>query len=143
MRTAGIILFCLGGALIFATTLALSRGKPDEKFSGAEVFDIFLLGGAIGFFRDLYHGISEGLRDRSSSAFHLVVLFAASLTIFSIGAGLWVVSGFPQSGEMDKQGGQVEQPGGPSAARAEPEPEADALPSNGEGGNSPDKHARD
>lgn len=79
MFIAGLILSIFGGVFLWASAMGLSFVKADEDLSAAEAIDLFLLGGVIGFFRDLFRAIVEGFRDRSSPAFPLLVLFGVSI----------------------------------------------------------------
>ena len=93
MYTTGLILASFGGILFFASILALACTKTDDKLSGAEAFDIFILGGVISFFRDLFRAIAEGIRNRTSPAFAPLVLFGVSLGLLAIGGMLLMLPG--------------------------------------------------
>lgn len=93
MHTTGLILTIFGGVLLFVSAMALSCLKTDAKTSAAEVFGMLILGGAIGFFRDLFRAIAEGLQDRSSAAFPLLVLFTVAVGLLAIGCSLMFLVG--------------------------------------------------
>ena len=93
MQIAGLILVIFGGVLLFASALALSCIKSDDESLGAEALDSFVLGGVIGFFRDLVRGIAEGLRNRSSPAFAPLILFGVSVVLVVVGGVLLMRSG--------------------------------------------------
>lgn len=92
MYTTGLILAIFGGVLLFASGLALACIKTDDEISAAEAFDLFILGGVIGFFRDLFRSIAEGLRNRSSPAFPPLILFGVSLALLAVGGVLLIAS---------------------------------------------------
>jgi prolipoprotein diacylglyceryltransferase len=92
MHTTGLILAIFGGVLLFASTLALACIKNNNKISTAEAFDLFILGGVIGFLCDLFRSIAEGLRNRSSPAFSSLILFGVSLTLLAVGGVLLMAS---------------------------------------------------
>gem|GEM_PF-2069650 len=92
MFIAGLILSILGGVLLSASAVGLSSVKTDEELSAAEALDLFVLGGVIGFFRDLFEGIAEGFRDHSSPAFPLLVLFGVSVGLVVAGGALLIIA---------------------------------------------------
>lgn len=93
MHTAGLIIAIFGGVLLFGSALALSCIKTNDKLSAAEAFDLFILGGVIGFFRDLFRAIAEGFRNRSSPAFPPLVLFGVSVGLLVVGGCLLMMPG--------------------------------------------------
>ena len=76
----------IGGVIIFACALALSSIRSDKARSASEIFDIFFLGGLVTFLLDLLRAISDGVQNRSSDAFPLVILLSSGLAIFALGA---------------------------------------------------------
>jgi len=93
MRTAGLIFAIIGGVLLFGSALALSCIKTKDKLSAAAAFDLFILGGVVGFFRDLFLSIAEGYKNRSSPAFPLLVLFGVSVALLLVGGLLLMIPG--------------------------------------------------
>ncbi|WP_353566154.1 hypothetical protein [Haloferula sargassicola] len=89
--TLGTILAAFGGVFAIASAVALALAKHDRpEVSGWQWGDIFLLGGAISFVLGLARGLSDGFRDRSSSAFILTVIFLVSGAVTAIGVFLAV-----------------------------------------------------
>lgn len=88
MFIAGLILSIFGGVLLWASAMGLSCSKTKDEISAGEALDVFVLGGVITFFRDLFAAISEGIRDRSLSAFPLIVLFSVSIMLIISGITL-------------------------------------------------------
>jgi hypothetical protein len=70
----GLVLVWFGGLFVFASVLALGLSFSKESNSLLEACDWVFLGGTVTFFRSLLRGISEGFRDRKSSARPLVIL---------------------------------------------------------------------
>ena len=85
MHTTGIVLTIIGGAIAWLSAVALSCIKSDQDVSASEIFDVFILGGFITFFRGLFRGISSGVKNRTSAAFPLVILLSSGIAIFAIG----------------------------------------------------------
>ena len=85
MHTVGLVLTIFGGIFFFASAVALSCTRGDEETSVAEAFEVFLLGGILSFFRDLFRAIAEGIRDRSSAAFPPLVLLVVGVSLLVAG----------------------------------------------------------
>lgn len=92
MHTTGLIITIFGCVLLSGSLMALACIKSDEDISAAEVFDFFVLGGVIGFFRNLFRAVLEGLRSRSSPAFPPLILFCVSFVLLALGAVLLMES---------------------------------------------------
>ncbi len=91
MHTTGLIIASFGGLFLFGSVLALAcmPNKNDgDKLTIPQVFDLFFLGGIIGSFLNLLQATKEGLKNRSSPLFPLLVLFGLSIGLFVIGLGL-------------------------------------------------------
>jgi hypothetical protein len=93
MHTIGLILTIFGGVIVFASALGLSCSKTGDKISGAEAFDVFVLGGFITFCRDLFRAIAEGLRNRASATFPLLLLLGCGIGLLILGSFLMRFAG--------------------------------------------------
>lgn len=85
MFIVGLILSIFGGVMLWASAMGLSCSKQKDEISAGEALDVFLLGGVFTFFSYLFCAIADGIRDRSSSAFPLVVLFCVSIVLIIAG----------------------------------------------------------
>ena len=92
METCGIWLLLIGGTLFFVSSIAIGLTQRNSELSAWDLFDVFMLGGLITFFRDLFRGIDEGFEKRSSLAFFLAVLLGVSLLLIVVGIALLIAS---------------------------------------------------
>jgi hypothetical protein len=81
-----------GGLFLFGSAFALAVVKTDEKTTASDIFDMFILGGIICFFRGLYRGISEGARNRTSDAYPLLIVMGIAVGLLATGFTLMSIS---------------------------------------------------
>ncbi|TLD70421.1 hypothetical protein FEM03_11860 [Phragmitibacter flavus] len=85
MQTTGIVLAVLGGLLVGISTLAMSCRATDKASSAAEMFDIFILGGLVSGIRNFFTSVSDGMKNRSSREFPLVVILGIGTVLLTTG----------------------------------------------------------